>query len=179
MGLRPIEKIFEMKLANVISEEAKNTCCIIMHREGLFWRAYERSAFLFTLHLKKYNATKKYFKTISSEVVFIGFPHQALQQNIEKADGKAVEQNESRICISGFAFDKEAFMIWKNDVDLSEKSTSKITQGASNDIHPIEITHPGQNSVIDRIKNFPVIRKTPLECQQFIIEIQHQLNGSL
>ncbi len=40
-----------MKLANVISEEAKNTGSIIMHREGLFWRVYERSAFMFTLHL--------------------------------------------------------------------------------------------------------------------------------
>ncbi len=43
-----------MKLADIVSEEAKNTGSIIMHREGLFWRLYERSAVMFTLHLKQY-----------------------------------------------------------------------------------------------------------------------------
>ncbi len=51
MGRSPIDFFFTMKLANIISEEAKNTGSIIMHREGLFWRVYEHSAFMFTLHL--------------------------------------------------------------------------------------------------------------------------------
>jgi hypothetical protein len=168
-----------MKLANVISEEAKNTGSIIMHREGLFWRAYERSAFMFTLHLKQYSATKKFFKTVSSEIAFIGFPNQTLNQIIGKAEGKEVKQSESRICIGGFEFDNEAFLIWKNGIDLTEKPKVEKIDRASDDTNVIEKTHSEQSMIIDRIKNFPVISKTPLECQQFIIEIQHQLNGSL
>ncbi len=150
-----------------------------MHREGLFWRVYERSAFMFTLHLKQYSATKKYFKTVGREIAFIGFPHQALNQIIVKAEGKAVEQSESRICISGFAFDKEAFVTWKNGIDLTEKSTGKKVDRASEDINAIEKANGAQSTVIERIRRFPVISKTPLECQEFIIEIQNQLNGSL
>ncbi len=168
-----------MKLVNVISEEAKNTGSIIMHREGLFWRVFERSAFMFTLHLKQYSATKKFFKTVSSEIAFIGFPNQALNHIIKKVKGKEVVQSESRICIGGFEFDNEAFLIWKNGIDLTEKPKSKKIDRASDDINAIEKTNSQQSMVIERIRNFSVISKTPLECQQFIIEIQNQLNGSL
>lgn len=46
---------------------------IILRKEGLFWRAYEVSAWLFITSLKEYNPTKKFYKVISNEVVHIGF----------------------------------------------------------------------------------------------------------
>ncbi len=168
-----------MKLANVISEEAKNTGSIIMYREGLFWRVYEKSAFMFTLHLRQYSATKKFFKTVNSEIVFIGFPNQTLNQIIGKAQGKAVEQSESRICIGGFEFNKEAYLLWKNGIDLTEKSMGKKIDRTTEDANRVEKFDREQSTVIERIRHFPVIRKTPLECQEFIVEIQNQLNGSL
>ena len=44
----------------------------MLHKEGLFIRAYEYSAFLFVKHIKEYQTTKKYYKTykIKKKMIF-------------------------------------------------------------------------------------------------------------
>jgi len=47
---------------------------LLLFKEGVFWVAYEQSAY-FIAQLKKYKPTKKYFKNINKTVVTIGFPN--------------------------------------------------------------------------------------------------------
>jgi len=61
-----------MKINEIITFEAENTSSIILHKEGLFWRAYEKSAFLFIRHIKEYQITKKYYKNVKAEIVYLG-----------------------------------------------------------------------------------------------------------
>ena len=37
-----------MSLSSVFSPETSDAVCIYLHREGMFWKAYERSAYLFS-----------------------------------------------------------------------------------------------------------------------------------
>jgi len=72
-----------MKIAEILKLEQNNTENIILHHEGLFWRAYEWSAFRFVKHLKPYQITKKHIKSVKTDIVYCGFPQNALNQALK------------------------------------------------------------------------------------------------
>ena len=61
-----------MKIEDILKTEDNRS--IYLHNEGLFWRAYQYSAFAFVNNIKPYNAKKKFIKKVNSDIVFIGFP---------------------------------------------------------------------------------------------------------
>lgn len=42
-----------MKIKDILQIEQENTDNISLLKEGIFWRAYEKSAYLFTLYIKE------------------------------------------------------------------------------------------------------------------------------
>ncbi len=105
-----------MKIKAILQIEQKNTNSIFLHKEGLFWRAYERSAYLFTLHIKVYQITKKFYKNVNSEVVYLGFHSNSLEQILEtiKIQGFTISEtlnnkNERQIIIDNFQLDINKF----------------------------------------------------------------------
>ena len=77
-----------MGISDILDLEQENSD-IILHKEGLFIRVYERSAYLFTKHLKAYNITKKFYKNVKQEVVYLGFP----QSSFSKIEAICKEKN--------------------------------------------------------------------------------------
>jgi len=69
-----------MQIKDIVSLEKDNHANIYLLREGLFWRAYEKSAYLFTSHIKPYQLNKKYYKNVDCELVYCGFPRTALDE---------------------------------------------------------------------------------------------------
>ena len=63
MGIKEIQQI-----------EKANNCNILLLQEGMFWRAYEKSAYLFVKHIKEYALTKRFYKNIGQDIVYLGFP---------------------------------------------------------------------------------------------------------
>lgn len=58
-----------------VAAEAGNTERIILYREGLFWRAYERSAFALCTQVKSFKPTRKVLKTLDgADLISAGFP---------------------------------------------------------------------------------------------------------
>ena len=64
-----------MKIEDIIKTEDNTS--IYLHNEGLFWRAYDYSAYAFVNSIKQYNAKKKFIKKVNNEIVFLGFPASA------------------------------------------------------------------------------------------------------
>jgi len=56
-----------MKIEEILKTE--DNLNIYLHNEGLFWRAYEYSAFTFVKSIKQYNAKKKFIKKVNSDIV--------------------------------------------------------------------------------------------------------------
>jgi hypothetical protein len=52
-----------MGIKNILELEKENQQ-IILHKEGLFIKVYERSAYLFTKNIKEYKLTKKFYKNV-------------------------------------------------------------------------------------------------------------------
>ena len=56
-------------ISHILSFEATNLSSIHLHQDGIFWRAYERSAYLFVEHTKsQYKLTKRYIKLVLSDL---------------------------------------------------------------------------------------------------------------
>lgn len=86
-----------MTSRDFIQAEADNTDRIILYKEGLFWKAYEQSAYITCMQVRPFKPIKKCLKSLDGgEIVSIGFPCKnetkyigGLQQ-IESSDNRLV-----------------------------------------------------------------------------------------
>lgn len=152
----------KMKIEEILKTEDNK--CIYLHKEGLFWRAYEYSAYAFAKSIKQYNAKKKFIKKVAGEIVFIGFPNSILATILDLCEqkGYAVNKNNSIIKIE-LSTKKEGFGKWKNEIKVEDSIKLKKNNLA----------------LIDRIASFPLATKTPMEAQQFLYKLQLEINGNL
>lgn len=64
-----------MTSRELIAAEAGNTDRIALYREGLFWKAYERSAYALCTQVRPFKPTRKILKTLAGgDIVSVGFP---------------------------------------------------------------------------------------------------------
>lgn len=151
-----------MSILEILQLEKENTS-IILHKEGVFWKAYERSAYLFVHHIKAYSVQRKYYKNVGQDIVYIGFPQDYFFnfKTVFVEKKLTVTESEKEINISGFDdFSQAVFEQWKESLQQNISTHTMLDA-----------------SIKDKIRGFPVINKSPLECQQFLIEIQNEING--
>jgi hypothetical protein len=67
-----------MTFREIIEREDQNTDSIWLYREGLFMKAYERSAFFAHTLIHEFKLSKRYIKTVNMDVISLGFPEQAI-----------------------------------------------------------------------------------------------------
>jgi hypothetical protein len=92
-----------------------------IYKEGVFWIAYEQSAYYFWLK-KGYKPTKKLIKTVGKEIVSIGFPQNTLdKQGITSHCFPERDESNVKTFLLEEAIDREAFEEWKTKL----KSTIK------------------------------------------------------
>jgi hypothetical protein len=162
-----------MKMQEVVTIEKDNTNNCYLIKEGLFWRAYEKSAFWFTNNLKPYTITKKHFKGLNSDVVYLGFPNTAISEllSLAKSKGYTVDSQEKLITIRGIE-SLDGFEQWKAVIPY--QMTGDNSKGTLSE--PEEKYDSG---LVARIRKFPVAERTPIECQQFVTELQNTINGTI
>jgi len=108
--MTPIEKIY--------NEESTNMGVMILRPEGMFYRAYEHSAFLVCKTVKEFKPTKRFFKKIGKEVVSIGFPQDTYGKYI--GERGAVFDADGTIRVqSGAEIDDVLFRSWKDSLPLA------------------------------------------------------------
>lgn len=75
-----------MTVKEIIQIENGNRNTIILLREGIFWRAYEKSAYAFSMQVHPYKPTRKWVIAVKQDVVSLGFPVSAAE-NVERLQG--------------------------------------------------------------------------------------------
>lgn len=60
-------------LSSILSTESSNTHTLYFYREGVFYKAYERSAYLFVKYIRPFQVKKRLVKSVKQEVVSVGF----------------------------------------------------------------------------------------------------------
>lgn len=151
-----------MDISGIFFIEEGNTNSIHLYKEGSFWKAYEQSAYLFVQHIKAYQTKLRYYKNIDQEIISIGFPDIALAKILE--GHKIIRQSETGIEIQ-IELDESVsgFREWKAQTSLTFPSKEGKKSREMTD---------QQHFWMMAICSFPIADKTPLECMQFISELQ-------
>jgi len=156
-----------MSIQEIINIEDRNKGEIHLYKEGIFWKAYQQSAYHFTREVRAFKISKKMVKSVGREVVSLGFPKNALEQYFSKE--KLTEINEKQLLITGYTFKMEDYQQWLESLPLVSK------QKQTNDRQPIN----KEDAVLALLLGFRVERSTPMECMQLVVSLQKMLDGSL
>ena len=151
----------------ILASEAKTNHSVRLFREGsLFFRAYERSAYLFVHHVRMYEIHHKYFKVCNNDVVWLGFPQKSLPslgcQYVENADGTVSIPVEVEI-------DEQQFQQWKSE-QISHQKLPVM------DVPFTTKTDKDEAAVLQRLRTFNLAGSTPMETMLFVSELQRMLN---
>ncbi len=61
-----------MKIQDILQKEDDNTNGVNLFKEGIFYRAFAKSAYIFVRNMKAYQLKSKYYKNTNRDVVYIG-----------------------------------------------------------------------------------------------------------
>lgn len=102
-----------MTSQDFIRVEADNTDRIILYKEGLFWKAYERSAYILCMQVRPFKPTKKSLKSLDGgQIVSVGFPWKHEEKHIGTL--KRLENSDDRLTLAAASpIDPADFEAWK------------------------------------------------------------------
>jgi hypothetical protein len=162
-----------MSLKEILEVENGNKDSIYLIKEGIFWRGYERSAYYFVKNIKEFKLLKRYFKVISGDLVYLGFPDDVLDKIliIAKGLGKTlIQKDEKLIEIKGFE-EIDDFEEWKSRINIENKEEIKVTNFLKvSNFNPWNV-----EGFCKKIMNYPLEGRTPLETMQFVKELKEEL----
>lgn len=152
------------KLQSYYEEEQNNTDRIILWKDGMFWRAYEHSAWHFSREVHVFNTIKKSYKTLDGKwLVFIGIHKNELTKYTEKL--KVVTQDADHYVFEALKpFDADDFEEWK---ELLPEGSSKAPGGT--------VFSDNDREVLRRLRNYVVVNHSPLEAMSFLSSLQEAL----
>ncbi len=166
------------KLAEIFTFEKERTD-LSQHRkihlfaDGSFYRAYEWSAWLCCRYISKFQTTKRHNKTLETDVVFVGFPKTSLQKFTPK-DAVITTISEDHLLMvlpetmmpDGEDYNR-GFDNWKTAIPLAQTKDKPLPALAD---RPVSMT-----GVMKKVMGYNVLEHSPIECMQFIQDIQRQL----
>jgi len=125
-----------MRTEDILVVEESGENCINLIRDKYFWQVWNKSAFLFHTHIKKYQPHKKYIKKISQDIAFIAFPSKVLPAIQKIAEEKGFifsfkEESKDHIVISKVP-QPSGYEQWWADVVKAKVSTKSNEISRSN-----------------------------------------------
>ncbi len=152
------------------------------YKEGSFMRAYEWSAWLWCKYVKDFSPTHRKAKQVDGTIIHIGCPVTSLSKhlpegasNVFNEDGSAsISLPETLIPddtdLAAMASEAEQ---WKQSFPVAEPAKKKPdTEGVSDAFPPQSATITG---LMQQILAFPVEKKSPMECAEFLSDLKIQL----
>jgi hypothetical protein len=137
---------------------------------GEFLRAYNHSAWLFYCCISKYKVIRKYSKAQQKDVYFLGFPASKL---LDLVDGRSCAKTD-------FGYDitlkpdetpaDEGYEQWTKDVpvEAASRANASVMPLAGREL---------EVAVCNKIREFPLETKTPVEALVFLSEMRKLLIG--
>jgi len=155
-----------MKVAEIQEIEKTNFENIYLFKEGIFWRVYEKSAWRFVKNIREYRVFRKYIKAVKHDIVYLGFPESILHEILSivetnHAFSNIIHKSEILIEIQGFT-DVVGFEQWKSEIDITT-AKEKSSEGK-------------QDEIIRKIKDYPIMNKTPMDAFNFLVVIQKEIH---
>ena len=110
-------------IADILQREAgRQPNEVWLYKEGMFWRAYEQSAYLLAIH-SNLKPQKKFIKAVNQEVVYVGF----LETSWEKFMGQTAkpQEGEKEKIMRAHDTDTVGFADWKAQIKTAEQEVQE------------------------------------------------------
>ena len=164
------------QIKEILQAEQKNDGSFIrLYAEGIFYKAYERSAWMACRVLHPFMVKKRAVRKVGQEVVSVGFPKTSLQKwagerQVEDAGDESVLihlSEDERV-----PFDEKEFEAWKSEVTLSvNESVAEQPMTVQPALTNVEV------DICQSIRRFPIENKSPMECMLFVSELKSRLQA--
>jgi hypothetical protein len=137
-----------------------------LYKQGLFWVAYEQSAY-YMWQIKGFKPIKKWYKNSNSIVVQVGFTN--IDEVLKTNDIEIIEQQEAYMCFNiKNAIEQQSFEEWKNALTITAPKTQSNSSNCK------------KETLEERIAQFDISNKTPMEALLFINDLKKVItNGNL
>lgn len=163
------------QISTILQAELQNGGAHIrLYSEGIFYKAYERSAWVACRVLHPFMVKKRAVRKVGQEVVSIGFSKTSLDKwaagrRVERVDDDCVliYMNESE----AMPFAVDEYEAWRAGIELASKET------ASEPVAIATEASDAEKEVCQAIRRFPVESKSPLVCMLFVAEVKRMLQG--
>lgn len=161
-----------MEINKIREIESNNWDKIHWFKSGIFWRAYNVSAYLTVQELRSFKVIHKHFKKVKWDVAYLGFPDAVYTSMLETlaTRGLAIksDQADHTIIAVGKIVTQAVLADWL--ASMQKENVLSTSKG---------FKQHEKYDLLERIKNFPLALRTPLESQQFLWSIQRELDGTL
>lgn len=175
-----------MTVKEIIQMENGNQNTIILLREGIFWKAYERSAYAFFMQIHPYKPTRKWVISVKQDIVSLGFPMSSADTILK--DAKILLKEADSIVLSALPIITEDVEGWKQNLPMIMPDNKKIPQ--KSDLFVASSTGQAVQSeglvvspksaiyeqLANNIRGFNLESKTPVECMLFLMEQKRMLD---
>ena len=166
-----------MTLQEIVDLEAQNDGVIRLYFDGVFWKAYQQSAYLFARNVMAFKLTRKFVKFVSMEVVSLKFSKQSLEKLFSKK--QLVEVAANQLSVFGYSSGLENYQQWLEATPLTRKKRepAKVPtqENVSSEDGPLPFAEK-ERHVIEQLCNFRIEKSTPMDCMTFIVSLQKILD---
>ena len=154
-----------------LKAEVGNERTIRLWPEGTFYKAYERSAYLFVKQVRPYQVRKRYVDVVAQNVVSVGFPQSVLKSlgvnSHSERDGSVTFGVDTPL-------DEQQYLQWYDDIQPTDKVRVQPSAPEKGAVVDENIT--GSTSfILRRLREFNLANATPTQCLLLVSELQNML----
>lgn len=191
-------------IADILATEAGNVRHIHLFREGLFFRAYQHSAFQFINNVRSFKVVKKHYKAVGGDVVILGFPTTMFESLFPDPSRVEIVEEGMHIVVECEPIDERAYAVWCDTVHYAPEKPKKnptrqietfdfvptgevaetvASGGIAAAPAPIfaaaEVAAPAlpasHAEVLRELQNFSIESATPLDCMLLLSKLKSKL----
>ncbi len=162
------------KIKDIIAREDSSKQVIKLYKEGIFYKAYEYSAYLFTKHIKAYQVKRKYSVQLKRDLVSIGFPITSFSALAIPETCRLQEfPHHLELEVSDEPLDTSAYVEWKDGISLSVQEPKVNVQNRGGNGFTISTL---EYDVLQRLHRFNIDTATPMACMLLLSELKQSLS---
>lgn len=159
-------------IQSITLKEEDNFSFIHLYKEGIFWKAYDHSAYLLCTQVRKLKVSRRVVKSCGGRVVSsVGFPIVHQEQTLP-ASLAIVSSSDNLLTLAApEQFDAEAYADWCSESNgLPDDAVHSYLCDRKKDINSVK-----EVLVIDTIRNFDLANSTPLDALKLVNKLQQLL----
>ena len=144
-----------MTAKELISLESGNHDEIRLYKVGMFWCAYERSAYMMCSQVRELKVKADRVKSAGGQVLCkVGFPLNSFDTTAASLVVKS-RTDDVMVLKAPRAITEDQFLEWKNNHTVADSSAPSA-----------------EGDIVKMIRGFNVAVHTPMQCMDFIMELQ-------